>query len=136
MPRMPMHPASGTGIITPFAKAIRLVRFGCTNRPFYHVVIMDINKQQKAPPIEQVGVYDPIPNVYNEKLVSFNYERIQYWVAKGAQVSKPVADLLGLAGFLPIHPTTYMRAWRNRRIKKKSAAEESISEEQAAVSES
>lgn len=132
---MPMHSASGTGIITPFAKAIRLVRYGCTNRPFYHVVIIDVKKQQKAPPIEQVGVYDPIPNVYNEKLVSFNYERIQYWLTKGAQVSKPVANLLGLAGFLPVHPKTYIRAWRNRKIKKESAAKE-ISEKQAAISES
>lgn len=132
---MPMHPASGTGLITPFAKAIRLVRYGCTNRPFYHVVIIDVKRQQKAPPLEQVGVYDPIPNVYNEKLVSFNYERIQYWFTKGAQVSKPVAELLGLAGFFPIHPRTYMRAWRNRKIRKENAAKESISEEQTAVSE-
>lgn len=132
---MPMHPASGTGLITPFAKAIRLVRYGCTNRPFYHVVIIDVKRQQKAPPLEQVGVYDPIPNVYNEKLVSFNYERIQYWLTKGAQVSKPVAELLGLAGFFPIHPRTYMRAWRNRKIRKENAAKESISEEQTAVSE-
>ena len=123
---MPLHPASGTGIITPFSKAIRLVRYGCTNRPFYHIVIIDGKRQQKAPPIEQVGTYDPIPNVHNEKLISFNFERIQYWLTKGAQVSKPVADLLGLAGFLPVHPRTYMRAWRNRKIIKESAAKESI----------
>lgn len=61
--------------------------------------------------------------------MSFNYERIQYWFAKGAQVSKPVADLLGLAGFLPVHPRTYMRAWRNRTLKE-SAAKESIFQEQ------
>ncbi|KAM0724627.1 Small ribosomal subunit protein bS16m [Formica fusca] len=131
MPRLPLHPASGTGIITPFAKAIRLVRYGCTNRPFYHIIIIDVKRQQKKPPIEQVGTYDPIPNVHNEKLVSLNLERIQYWFAKGAQVTKPVADLLGLAGFLPVHPRTYMRAWRNRKILQESAANESIFQEQA-----
>ena len=26
----------------------------------------------------------------------------------------PVAQLLGLAGFLPNHPSTYAQAWRNR----------------------
>lgn len=57
--------------------------------------------------------------MHNEKLVSFNFERIQHWIAKGAQVSTPVADLLGLAGFLPVHPRTYMRAWRNRRTVEK-----------------
>jgi len=73
-----------------------------------------------------------MPNIYNEKLVSFNFERIQYWLTKGAQVSKPVADLLGLAGFLPVHPRTYMRAWRNRKIIKESVAKENIFQEQAA----
>ncbi|EFN69587.1 Probable 28S ribosomal protein S16, mitochondrial [Camponotus floridanus] len=131
MPRLPLHPSSGTSIITPFAKAIRFVRYGCTNRPFYHIIVIDVKKRHKKPPIEQVGTYDPIPNIYNEKLVSFNFERIQYWLTKGAQVSKPVADLLGLAGFLPVHPKTYMRAWRNRIIIKESA-KENIFQEQAA----
>lgn len=53
--------------------------------------------------------------MHNEKLVSLNFERIQYWLAKGVHITIPVAELLGLAGYLPIHPRTYMRAWRNRR---------------------
>ncbi|XP_018352035.1 PREDICTED: probable 28S ribosomal protein S16, mitochondrial isoform X4 [Trachymyrmex septentrionalis] len=119
MPRLPLHCSSGTGVITPFSKAIRFARYGCTNRPFYHIVVIDVKKGERKPPIEQVGVYDPIPNMHNEKLVSFNFERIQYWIAKGAQMSTPVADLLGLAGFLPIHPRTYMKAWRNRKTVEK-----------------
>lgn len=43
MPRLPLHPSSGTGIVTPFIKSIRLVRYGCTNRPFYHVVVMEVS---------------------------------------------------------------------------------------------
>ncbi|XP_011706120.1 PREDICTED: probable 28S ribosomal protein S16, mitochondrial [Wasmannia auropunctata] len=125
MPRLPLHPSSGTGIISPFGKAIRLVRYGCTNRPFYHIVVIDTKKKQKGSPIEQVGVYDPMLNVHNEKLVSFNFERIQHWITKGAQISTPVADLLGLAGFLPVHPRSYMRAWRNRKSVEESVAKES-----------
>lgn len=56
-----------------------------------------------------------MPNKYNEKLIALNFERIQYWLGQNAEVSKPVAQLLGLVGFFPIHPITYMRAWRNRR---------------------
>ncbi|XP_039314931.1 probable 28S ribosomal protein S16, mitochondrial isoform X1 [Solenopsis invicta] len=89
---------------------------------------------QRKPPIEQVGVYDPLPNVYNEKLVSFNYERIQYWLARRAQVSKPVADLLGLAGYLPVHPRTYMRAWRNRKAVKEGITKDNVHQEEAIVS--
>lgn len=99
---------------------------------FCHLEINKLNiwfqvkKEQRKAPIEQVGVYDPIPNVHNEKLASFNFERIQYWIAKGAQISTPVADLLGLAGFLPVHPRTYMRAWRNRKTVEESATKENI----------
>lgn len=45
MPRLPLHPSSGTGIITKFKKSIRFVRYGCTNRPFYHIVVMDVSYQ-------------------------------------------------------------------------------------------
>lgn len=85
--------------------------------------------------IEQVGTYDPVPNQSNEQLVSFNFERIRHWMGKGVHLSTPVAQLLGnkscfnnifiilnqfikfqgLSGFLPIHPQTYMNAWRNRK---------------------
>lgn len=65
--------------------------------------------------IEQVGTYDPLPNQYNERLVSFNFERIRYWLGKGAHMSTPAAELLGISGIIPIHPRTYMTAWRNRQ---------------------
>ncbi|XP_029052741.1 probable 28S ribosomal protein S16, mitochondrial [Osmia bicornis bicornis] len=123
MPRLPLHPSSGTGIVNIFAKSIRFVRYGCANRPFYHIVVMDTKQQQHKPPIEQLGTYDPLPNKYNEKIVALNFERLQYWLGKGADISKPVAAILGIAGYLPIHPKTYLRAWRNRR----KASEESNS---------
>jgi len=68
--------------------------------------------------------------------VSFNYERVQYWLAKGVQMSKPIADLLGLAGFLPVYPKTYLRAWRNRKLIKDNFAKESMLQEKTMPSES
>lgn len=64
--------------------------------------------------IEQVGSFDPFPNERNEKLVALNMERIRWWIGRGALISKPIEELLGLSGILPIHPTSYMKAWRNR----------------------
>lgn len=129
-----MHPSSGTGIITRYGKSIRFARYGCANRPFFHIVVMDTKRYELKPPIEQVGSYDPIPNIHNEKLVAFNFERISYWIGKGAQLSTPVAELLGLAGFLPVHPRSYMTAWRNRKAAKENAAKENESGEQTAAS--
>ncbi|XP_049828715.1 probable 28S ribosomal protein S16, mitochondrial [Schistocerca gregaria] len=115
-----VFPASGGAkFFADSAKVIRFARQGCTNRPFFHIVVMERHREQYDPVIEQVGSYDPMPNQLNEKLVSLNFERIKYWIGNGADVSTPVAELLGLAGFYPIHPRTYMTAWRNRR----SAAE-------------
>lgn len=115
-PRMPLNPASGHGINFPgYKKVIRFAKFGCTNRPFFHIVVALSRLSQKQACIEQVGSYDPCPNSRNERLVGYNAERIQHWVGKGAHISKPVRELLGLAGFLPIHPRTYIESWRKRR---------------------
>lgn len=112
---MSLSPASGIGkFYARSAKIIRFARHGCTNRPIFHVVVTERRKGQHQPVIEQLGTFDPLPNENNERLVSFNYERIRYWLGSGAHLSTPVADLLGMSGFLPIHPKTYMTSWRNR----------------------
>lgn len=75
--------------------AIRLMLSGCTNRPFYHIVAMSRKKARDAKATEQLGSYDPMPNADNEKLVSLNFERLRYWLACGANATKPVQQLLG-----------------------------------------
>lgn len=63
------------------------------NYKFYYT---QRRKNQHQPVIEQVGTYDPMPNERNEKLISFNFERIRYWIGNGAHVSIPIAELLGM----------------------------------------
>nr|CAG4645282.1 EOG090X0KAD [Leptodora kindtii] len=108
------------------ATVIRLNRHGCTNRPFYHIVVQKKWDTQDGPVVEQVGSYDPLPNSNNEKLVAFNFQRIQHWIASGSTISNPVAQLLGLSGFLPIHPSTLIEAWRNRANPPKESKAEII----------
>lgn len=56
-------------------------------------------------------------------MVSLNYERIRHWIGTGAHVSTPVLELLGISGFYPVYPKTYMNSWRNRiAIKNKEQA--------------
>lgn len=64
-------------------------------------------------------------NEHGEKLVSLNFERIRYWIGSGAHVTLPVAELLGISGFYPLHPKTYMRGWRNREKNEKIAKAQS-----------
>lgn len=94
---------------------IRLALGGATNRPFYRIVAAYNKRARDGKYIEQLGSYDPLPNIYNEKLVAFNYDRIKHWIGCGAHPSKPVAKLLGLAGFFPLHPMTVTEAERRRK---------------------
>nr|SVE84038.1 EOG090X0KAD [Daphnia pulex] len=107
--------ASAIPTFTKIGKVIRLNKHGCTNRPFYHIVVQKTRDNFDGPVIEQVGSYDAMPNSQNEKLVAVNFERVQYWLAQGAGISNPVAQLLGLSGFLPNHPQTLIQSWKNRR---------------------
>lgn len=52
-------------------------------------------KEQFQPPIELIGSYDPMANERNEKYLAFNFDRIRYWLGEGAELSKPVAEILG-----------------------------------------
>ncbi|KAF2904045.1 hypothetical protein ILUMI_02142 [Ignelater luminosus] len=117
-----LYPSSGTGqFAANSAKIIRFVRKGCTNRPFFHIVVAERRIEQQGPAIEQLGTFDPMPNEQDEKLVSLNFERIRYWIGNGADTSKSVRRLLGLAGFYPVHPTSYITASKNRRTEEEAA---------------
>ncbi|XP_056409595.1 28S ribosomal protein S16, mitochondrial isoform X2 [Hyla sarda] len=96
---------------------------GCTNRPFYRIVAAHNKRARDGKHLDKLGTYDPLPNVYNEKLVSLNLDRIKYWIACGAHVTKPVAKILGLAGFFPLHPMTITDAERLRKAKDKASAQ-------------
>ncbi|XP_018019954.1 probable 28S ribosomal protein S16, mitochondrial [Hyalella azteca] len=127
--------ATGGAPIYNSLKAIRLMRHGCANRPFYHIVIMGSRRSNKGtyPVIEQLGTYDPLTNVHGEKLVSVNLDRISYWMAQDkVKIAVGVKQLLGLMGFLHIHPQSYITAWRVRAIAKREALSKQQAEDQEA----
>jgi small subunit ribosomal protein S16 len=95
--------------------SIGLARQGCANRPFYLIAVMKRRVPHGANRIiEQIGSFDPMPNRHNEKLVGINFERLRYWLSRDVELTPPVAELMGLSGFLPIHPMTYIKSKRNR----------------------
>jgi len=117
MPRVPR------GFIKVF-DVIRLQRHGCANRPFFHIVLLKNTQARLEPPIEKLGTFDPMTNVHNEVLVSLDVERIKYHLSRDAEISTPVAHILGLAGILPVSPRTYLLARRNQQ------KQEALKEEQ------
>ena len=85
----------GTARFSNQAVKIRFARFGCANRPFYHIVAAKAYRKRDIEPLDRIGSYDPLPNDKNEKLVAINFEKLHYWMKRGAKPTKSVEILLG-----------------------------------------
>lgn len=72
---------------------IRLARGGAKKRPFYHVVAADKRRCLTGRYIERLGYFNPIAQG-KEVPLHLNYERIQYWLAQGAQPSDRLQTLI------------------------------------------
>lgn len=71
---------------------IRLKKFGTKKRPYYRIVVQDSRKPRDGTTIEEIGIYHPIE--VQEKQISFNAERVQYWLSVGAQPTHTVRKIL------------------------------------------
>lgn len=77
---------------------IRLARGGAKKRPYYSIVIADSHSARDGRFIEKVGSYNPLlPKDHADRLV-VKGERIQEWLAKGAQPTDRVARELSKLG--------------------------------------
>ena len=72
------------------AVKIRLARHGAKKRPYYRIVVADSRKPRDGKFIEEVGRYNPCTD---PSFVSFDTERMQYWVGNGAQPTEVVERL-------------------------------------------
>ena len=72
---------------------IRLARGGSKKRPFYHLTVTDSRNSRNGRFIERVGFFNPIARGQEERLRVDN-ERVDHWVAQGAQLSERVASLV------------------------------------------
>lgn len=72
---------------------IRLSRGGAKKRPFYHLVVADKRCSRNGRFIEQIGYFNPIASGKDVRL-TIKMERVQYWLAKGAQPSDRVQSLI------------------------------------------
>ena len=70
---------------------IRHTRAGAKKRPFYRVIAIDERRPRDGRALEFLGTYDPRPQP--EKIV-IKTDRVEAWLAKGAQMSPTVRSLL------------------------------------------
>jgi len=70
---------------------IRLARGGAKKRPHYRIVAIDERKPTSGRPLEYLGTYDPRPN---PERLDIRFEKVEAWIANGAQMSSTVASLI------------------------------------------
>ena len=70
---------------------IRLRREGTKDRPYYRLVVADGRARKDGRFIEIVGNYDPLKETDNFKV---DLEKVDSWIAKGAQPSDTVRSLI------------------------------------------
>ncbi|MFC1489453.1 30S ribosomal protein S16 [Thermodesulfobacteriota bacterium] len=75
---------------------IRLARHGAKKKPFYRIVIADLESPRDGKYLEAVGTYNPLTDPVE---VSLKGERIKYWMDQGAIPTDTVKNLLKKEGF-------------------------------------
>lgn len=75
------------------AVKIRLARHGAKKRPYYRVVVADGRMPRDGRYIEEVGRYNPLTT---PKTIQLDLEKIDEWIAKGAQPSSTVSHLMDI----------------------------------------
>ena len=82
---------------------LRLSRAGRHKLPFYRVVAADSRSPRDGRYLEILGTYNPLKNPPVSELKS---ERVQHWIARGAQPTVTVRTILKRAGILQSGPVT------------------------------
>ena len=70
---------------------IRLARHGAKKRPYYRIVVADSRSPRDGRFIAEVGRYNPC---VEPAMVKFDMEKVDRWIANGAQPTDTVASLL------------------------------------------
>ena len=88
------------------AVVIRLMRAGAKKRPFYRMVAADSRRQRDGRFLEILGHYNPIARPFE---LVVHKDKVQNWIAKGAQPSEQVASLLRSLD-IPVRPAPTPRS--------------------------
>jgi small subunit ribosomal protein S16 len=80
------------------ALAIRLSRGGAKKRPYYRIVVADSRAPRDGRFIEKLGTYNPLLAKDSPERVKLDSDRIQHWLAVGAQPCDRVLRFLDAAG--------------------------------------
>ena len=81
---------------------IRLSMGGVRKRPVYKIVVADGRYSRDGKFIEKVGSYNPLLPKDKKERIKVEFERIKYWISKGAQPTLRVSRILGEIQLMPM----------------------------------
>ena len=82
---------------------IRLSRMGARKRPYYRLVAANSEAPRDGKFLEILGTYDPMKDPAQ---ITVQEEKINHWLAKGAEVSESAKAILKKQGLLKVPSTT------------------------------
>lgn len=113
------------------ALKLRLSRGGRKAAPYYRIVVADSRSPRDGNFIEKLGTYNPLLKSDDANRVTFDAERVKYWLSKGATPSDRVAIFLGKAGVIAM--PTYTTAPKKSAPKAKAQARVAEQEQREAA---
>jgi len=109
------------------AVKIRLARHGAKKAPFYRIVVADGRARRDGRFIESIGRYNPR---VTPSMVEVELEKVDAWIAKGAQMTETVAKLVAIARGEKAAPESGEKP--SKKAVAKAAAEVAAAEKAAA----
>ena len=99
---------------------VRLAKSGAKKNPYYFITVADSRKPSDGAFIERLGFFNPSAKGSEERM-RFNVERLDHWIAQGAQISDKVKELAKDARLSPEDLQIKFDAKKEKRSKKKEA---------------
>ncbi|CAG9465281.1 unnamed protein product [Pedinophyceae sp. YPF-701] len=86
------------------ALRIRLARGGFRHKPFYRIFVAQKEAPVQGRHMDILGYFKPEIGPDGNRQMGIKFDRLRYWLARGATPSDRVAWLLHVAGVLPEPP--------------------------------
>ena len=104
---------------------VRLAKSGAKKNPYFFITVADSRKPRDGAYIERLGFFNPSAKGSEERM-RFNIERLDHWIAQGAQLSDKVNELAKDARLSPEDLQTKLDARKDKRSQKKDAIKAKI----------
>jgi len=99
---------------------VRLAKSGAKKNPYFFITVADSRKPRDGAYIERLGFFNPSAKGSEERM-RFNIERLDHWIAQGAQLSDKVNELAKDARLSPEDLQAKLDARKDKRSQKKDA---------------